>query len=763
MKRIISFLLSFFLASLYVSGLEVEEINVQFSKEEFLYSTDELGRVVIKSINAPFSYMSDTNSPGLPYMRIGYLIEKMDSFINVLIQTDDSLIMEDVIVAPNPYYVPTNVPVVVNTDYIVPLYANAIYPIDDVEYTGTHSMGGLKYITLHVCPFKYDAANKKLYIRNKMKLSIRLNNAKFSQTSATGKSNGLPILPNYKKLFINHKQIDSIYNNVERQIHNNKAHEKRSALGPDYLIVTNDTLKSAFENLIDWKLTKGLRSKIITTEQIASQYTGGSLQVKIKKAIKDYYNGTYSGLKYVMLAGDVDIVPSLMCRIEFSPTEHIHYTDTTPADLFYGCFDGNFEWDANNNGIFGEINDNVDLVPEIVITRVPISTIDEANSYVSRLLNYERYPNISNRNISILMCGHKMYDYIPAINKSDSEIKADTLYKRKIQPYWNGRRTKLFNTYSGDSINIFNPMNIQEELEKGYTFIDVTTHGNITNWETRYNDNYNLAEAHNLMNTGNSVITTVACYTNAFDYPICLSEAFIRNSDSGILDYLGCSRYGYGSTWPYEQGASSDYIGEFYKSMFNESNGRFGVAVACAKSIWESSCSTNSNPYRWVMLCLNPIGDPEMPVYIEEPKSFDGMDISFENGVLNIDTNESDCQICVSSLEDLGESYYDVYHGTSVSFYTVPDRCTVCVTKPGFIPFVAKCAQNFYLQNETVATNENIIAHNVYVGSNVTSLKPNGPIKVQNGSNVIIYASNVSLVNDFVVEKGTSFEIRTAN
>jgi len=43
-----------------------------------------------------------------------------------------------------------------------------------------------------------------------------------------------------------------------------------------------------------------------------------------------------------------------------------------PTDIYFSNLDGN--WNANQNQIWGEINDNTDLIPEVHIGRFPAET-----------------------------------------------------------------------------------------------------------------------------------------------------------------------------------------------------------------------------------------------------------------------------------------------------------------------------------------------------------------------------------------------------
>ena len=56
----------------------------------------------------------------------------------------------------------------------------------------------------------------------------------------------------------------------------------------EYLIITVDSLKHAFEPLSNWKTTKGVKATVLTIEDINNNYSEDTLPLRIKKAIKDY-------------------------------------------------------------------------------------------------------------------------------------------------------------------------------------------------------------------------------------------------------------------------------------------------------------------------------------------------------------------------------------------------------------------------------------------------------------------------------------------
>lgn len=765
MKAIAYFFFSLLFTPLGTTAKINKEISVKFDKDDFAYNYDETGRLYILSNIYNISFKSNTQEPSLPIVQIGVLIGKNESYENVQIQSEEKIVFEDVLLTPNPQTTETDCIPAHNEGSATITYTKGVYPEQSIQYAGTHILCGYKYVSFLVSPFKYDANEKRLFLRTSMTLSLNLSKTDTKRLASDFCSEDVTlatmISSRLKKLVVNYSQREELYGYTQGSKNRESSLLPGSTTSYEYLIITNNALMLSFQDLANWKTLKGVRSKILTTEQISSQYTGNSLQVKIKNAIKDYYNGTYSGIKYVLLGGDVDIVPSRMCHIGLIVNDTVYNEETTPTDMFYACFDGSFDWDANGNGIFGEINDNVDLLPEVVVSRLPVSTAEQASSYVNRVINYERSPNVNAWKNKMLMGGHALRFWYSGM--SDSEVKADSFYMNYIYPYWNCVRKKIFNKQNGDSINLFCRDSLQCELEKGYTFADIITHGMPNCWCMRSIYDYDTNYAQTLTNTGNTIITTAACNTNAFDSPTCLSEAFLRNENSGVLGYLGCSRQGWFNIWPWNLGPSFEYNGEFYKYLFTDSQGMFGKALTDAKGGFAPLCINDSTAYRWIMFGLNLIGDPEMSVYLDVPRRFDNLSISLSNGTLSVNTGENDCTICVSSASGSSGSHYEVQNGATATFSSVLDGYTVCITKPGFIPFVATCCSTAYIQNEIVTGNYNVVSEYVYAGSDVTTSIPQGEVVIQSG-NVEIHGKNgVTIKNDFEVHEGSTLKITTGD
>ena len=67
--------------------------------------------------------------------------------------------------------------------------------------------------------------------------------------------------------------------------------------------------------------------------------------------------------------------------------------------------------------------------------------------------------------------------------------------------------------------------------------------------------------------------------------------------------------------------------------------------------------------------------------------------------------------------------------------------------------------QDVYIQNETISTNRYIGGRNIYIGSNVTTSKPQGNVVIRNNANVVFDAQNVVFDSGFECALGASFEV----
>lgn len=733
----------------FAQGERIFQLDLKYN--EFCLTKTDKGDFIIQSDRHDVVFKTDSLQPALPFVSVSILIAPNEVYRGCQLQGEDSLVQQNILIAPNPQPIPTNESVRNNKNKVSVSYNEQQYPGLACEYQGTQLTDGYKTVTLLICPFTYDTASGNLFFKQNLHVKLATTNSSIRNRSFAGTNMREMI----SRQIINSEELATLYplSPSLRLIQSNTTAQY------EYLIVTNNALKPTFEELSSWKTFKGVRSKVITVEEITSGYTGADLQEKIKRALLDYYDGTYHGLTYVLLGGDVNIVPARMCYIKCN-----NRVDTTPADLYYACLNDDITWDGDGDGIFGEVEDDVDLSPELYVTRIPIRNQADARSFVQRIISYERSPKKDSWHNNILMGGCKLMAnvFFDGDSISDSQYKGEKCYRNYIEPYWNGTRVRFYDTatdFPGGNDYQFDATNIQEQLSKGYNFVNVSTHGNSSIWSTEEGLSYYNSSAASLHNQGYSFIFTNACNTNSFDsYSTCLSESFIRNNDGGIMGYVGCSRLGWYLS-PMQSGSSDMIIEDIFEYMFSRNSSSFGKIVQDAKT---SSCSSNKDydgMFRWVMMGVNPLGDPEMPVFNVTPQSFGDIDVSILNGSVTIESHLPGCRFCVSDEND--EDYYIVLNGNMISVRNDRETYKICITKPGYIPCTVIIGKNQYLQNLTIEGDVRLFATNVAIGENVTNQTTPSPVHVVSGGNLVVSKKNeVFLDKGFSVAKGGTLEIK---
>lgn len=740
---------------------ETKTFTVRFADGDFVLENDADGCVVINSGKRDAVFDDDTSKPGLPYVSFNLLVAPNQTCSDISFTILEKVkVKSGVTVAPNPAIYPTDGSVVPSEEHAPVAYTDDVYPAKSVEYAGLHKMDGYRFLGFNVCPFIYDAANRDLYLIKSLTVNAPLETESGPMKKASSGRIGRNMSDIVQGLVENGDELETLYGNVPET--GMKRVITNATDNIEYLIVTNDELSEYFWNLYVWKMEKGVTTKIVTVESINENYEGETIQLKIKNCLKDYYEN--HGTKFVMLGGDDKVVPVMGCYGRVSIKSGTMIDNNIPTDLFYACFDNNFEWNANGNDIYGERRDGIDLLPEIFVSRVPVRTEDDVWGYINKVLDYEHGVTAKKWSNNILMSGSKLFSIEGSPQKSDAQVLSESMYESYIQPYWNGERKRLYDTdtdFSGGTNYDFNQTNFQEQLSQGYSFVDVMTHGYYDDFALENGESYDSADALSLNNPNPTVIITTACLTNGFDNEYnepCLSEAFIRNKKSGVIAYLGCSRSGLGNVKYGEYGTSAIYERDFYQTLFegiNIGSDSFAKIVAVSKMKEATYCKSEGK-YKWIMFGLNPIGDPEMPIYTQKPKEFENVKFDFDGDSVVIDAGIDGCRICLMS-SDIGETYYEVVENVQkTTFCNLPDgEIDICITRPGYIPW-RYYGQVKYIQNETINRKFYYKDQDIsLIGSDVTNTKEHGPVIIKNGGRLTFQSARKFMIRgDFEVEQG---------
>lgn len=116
-----------------------------------------------------------------------------------------------------------------------------------------------------------------------------------------------------------------------------------------------------------------------------------------------------------------------------------------------------------------------------------------------------------------------------------------------------------------------------------------------------------------------SILYTIGCWPAAFDYD-CIAEHFISNPSGGGVAFIGNSRYGLGSPGNPGYGYSDRFDHTFYRFLFAENVYNIGAALFLDKASYVPRAQ-QANVYRWCEYEINLLGDPEMPIWTDTPRS----------------------------------------------------------------------------------------------------------------------------------------------
>ncbi|MEO0093264.1 MAG: C25 family cysteine peptidase, partial [candidate division WOR-3 bacterium] len=461
------------------------------------------------------------------------------------------------------------------------------YPKELVSYSPTGSKAGYRLCDFILYPLQYFPQAQKLVLHTDLEVRIT-----YQEGTITPKELTL-------------KQVELFGKEVRRLVINPDdvaqfAPPRRNTLQGDleYVIITSDAFVSNFQPLADWRTKMGLKAEVKTTTWIYANYTGYDNPERIRNFIIDQFQN--HGLIYVVLAGDVAVVPVRNVRISYSG-----YTYDAPSDWYFADLDGS--WDGNHNHIWGErVGDSLDLYADVYVGRAPIDNITQANGFVNKVFTYEKNPDPNYIKKVLLPCVmlFSQYNY-------HGRIVSDSI--ANITP------SGWIDSYIIDATTT-TPM--QDSINAGFHFCHVAAHGNVTIMGDQSGHTiYNSSTAQSQTNaTKLGIFNSIACDCGYFDYSSydCLAEECINNPNGGFIGVIMNAREGWGS--PPSAGPSERLDIRFYDFIFNHDTVTLGPAHYRSKEFYRSLILSDAL-WHFCALELNLLGEPALLMWTESPQS----------------------------------------------------------------------------------------------------------------------------------------------
>ncbi len=382
-----------------------------------------------------------------------------------------------------------------------------------------------------------------------------------------------------------------------------------------YVIVTTDSLATAFQVLADWKTASGVPAVVRTLSFIRAQYpVAADDPERIRLFLRDAY--TRWGTDWALLGGDTDVIPPRLAHIAFLEDEQL------PSDLYYACLDGN--WNADGDSTYGDgyngpnsPGDNADLMPELWVGRAPVITALDAQRFVQKTLTYEKTP-VSDYMDHMLFFAQVLepqpwhsgdqvqfdgaelveQDLLPILDQSP-QMHYQRLYQNDTDSHW--RPGALPETRAAVLDSLQRGYNIAVHIGHGFREVMACGDGNLTT-----NDVSALTNGNRLMN-----FYAIDCTSNAIDFSS-IGEALMRAANGGAVTNIGSTSLDFPDV-------SRDYQKEYFRVLLRDSVNAVGEAQGRQKLPFLATSYYDFFD-RQQQLTMLLLGDPELHIYLGTPR-----------------------------------------------------------------------------------------------------------------------------------------------
>lgn len=437
-----------------------------------------------------------------------------------------------------------------NDDHVMELGSPTLMPLNHVIVDRVMQMRVYKILKITFLPVVYNFSSKNAFALRSITFRISFNGA-----SARAFPSHL-----YSKTF--EKIVKDVIVNKDMISAYSFTDIKTCQTTVKYVIITSSSLASEAQRLKNHKENaKGLTAEVFTVESIYATYPGDDEPEKIRNFLKDCY--TNLGTEWVLIAGDINVVP-----IRYVHSEVQSNTYDIPTDYYYADLTG--DWDSDGDGTYGEPEDNVDWAAEVFVGRLPASSTTELHRLIDKIIMYET-SSPSGDWMHRMLFAHAILNYENengnTMGKTDAAVTAEYIRTNYLPASYTYTRL-----YEKDGIDPstypceypLNFLNVQNRLAQGYAWVDFNGHGNEVGiyrkiWTSDDGNGYPedsknelsseafVSKSTSISNTHTlSLIYASACTSCKIDFTTdSLGEWFVKHPNGGAIGYIGATRVSY--------------------------------------------------------------------------------------------------------------------------------------------------------------------------------------------------------------------------
>ena len=543
--------------------------------------------------------MGQVGEPTLPWQNVSLMLPQGQEAVSIKVEFSDFVELDGTF---NLY--PYQRPRPISNEKEIPfakkesVYRSTnTYPSHSFSSVNTQYLNGVAFAFSGFTPMQYVPATGKISYARTVKVCIE------TTTSRDDHSRKLWLTPENEASIKRLAQNENVLSTYHRR--------GRTIGGYDMLVITSEEWAPRFGEYLNLYNDKGIRTRIVSLEEIYATMEGRDVQEQIRNYIIQEYEE--NGISIVNLGGDVSIVPFrfLWCFAQEGDEDQL------PSDMYYACLDGTLNDD--NDDRWGEVGED-DLLPELSIGRLPFNNEAQFETIMHKTFSYLQTPVLGEFTSPVLGAEHLGDGYY---GSTDMErlIGTNTDYDYTTIGYpedYNFKRyyaTPHLNWSGGDFKRVFG---------NGGQYVHHVGHANtdvVAGWDaSSMHNNYfagNDGIHHNYM-----LFHSHGCICGNFPAS-CILEKMIT-IETGFVVTTGNSRYGWYVPWG--DGMAAHIHREFVDAYCNDHIATVGMAIREAKiatAPWvvipfdegelENGC------LRWNVYCLNVLGDAALYPWFEEP------------------------------------------------------------------------------------------------------------------------------------------------
>jgi hypothetical protein len=473
---------------------------------------------------AAIGSMGESGRPQLPsFGRYVQIPQNVDFKISVT--KENPIVFEDVIVSPL-QQMQTDSPVE-NTafEYDSKFYSqDIVYPEEIVSVSGPFNIDQYNALLVHVTPFQYNPAAKKLTGYGNVTVTIKITRRKkakagdetkpYSAAFDRGASGNLLLNPG--------SRIDARLNLPEKtsilptSITTIPTGTLLIRQRPVFLIIYAKAFEAAAKKLARWKTRRGLLTTLVLIDSIGNSVS------KIKSYIRNEKTKN-PDLNYVLLFGDIDTIAS----------------ETIPASVFLA-----YKKDNVTDYYYSTKTDPTGstslIFPWLSIGRIPVAKDVDAMSVVDQIISYETMPSTDPKYYKRMVFaaffqGHDpkdergflktMEDIRTSLIPLGYDIKRVYVTENKNMQYYDDGTTIPADVIAAVVDPAIATKMLIDAVNEGYLFVGHRDHGGPDGWS---HPPFTVNDLGKITGKTTSLFYSINCLTGQFD--LNLKESFAEKN-----------------------------------------------------------------------------------------------------------------------------------------------------------------------------------------------------------------------------------------